>query len=138
MARSRSIWKDGKLYAEYEGDTLTYLAPEYQAPKRSETVQAPYFMKDIGEYRSPIDNQMITTRSAHREHMKMHDVIEVGNERMRTPPSAPPSPDRDLGLAIKRRIEEVAAMPQKAYDEHVTAQRAEHEAIGDLVTATPV
>jgi hypothetical protein len=137
MARSRTVWKDGEVYAEYEGGKLTYLNPKYQAPKRSDTVQAPYFMKDIGEYRSPLDGQRITTRSAHRDHMKAHNVIEVGNERMPATPSAPPSVDRDLGQAIKQRLEEVKSMPQKAYDEHVTTQRAEHDAVGDLVTATP-
>lgn len=136
MARSKIVWRDGKILAEYEDGKLTYLNPEYQAPKRSDTVKAPYFMKDIGEYRSPLDGQMITSRSQHRDHMRAHDVIEVGNEFV-TPVEAAPTVDRGLGEAIKRRIDEVAAMPQAEYDNHVITQAAEHREIADLVTATP-
>lgn len=137
MARSRTIWKNGKVYAEYEGDTLVYLAPEYSAPNRSDTIKAPYFIKDIGEYRSPIDGSVITTRSAHRDHMRAHDVYELGNDRTLAAP-APPSADRELGELIKRHLNEVKDVSQEAYDNHVHSQRAEHEAIGALAVADPV
>lgn len=136
MPRSRTVWKDGQLFAEYVDGELTYLNPDYRAPNRSETVQAPMYMRDIGEYLSPLDGQMITSRSQHRDHVRKHDVVEVGNERM--PTSVPePKTDHDIGRAIKQRIEEVASLPQDAYDTHVKVQRAEHEAIGALATATP-
>lgn len=136
MPRSRTVWKDGQLFAEYVDGELTYLNPSYRAPNRSEAVQAPMYMRDIGEYISPLDGQAISSRSAHRDHMKAHDVIEVGNERMPSAPSAP-KVDHDIGHAIKRRIEEVASLPQSTYDTHVVTQRAEHEAISALATATP-
>lgn len=137
MPRSRTIWRDGKLFAEYEGDKLTYLAPEYAAPKRSETVKAPYFIKDIGEYRSPIDGTLITTRSAHRDHMRAHDVVEVGNEKIGAMTAKHEPPTRDIGAEIKRHIEEVKHVSQESYDNFVHTQRAEHEAIGALADATP-
>lgn len=136
MARSRTIWRGGKIFAEYEGDKLVYLDPEYDAPKRSETVSAPYFIKDIGEYKSPIDGQMITTRSMHRDHLRAHDVVEVGNDRMAAPTETAHS-DRGLGEAIKRRVEEVKALPQAEYDSHVQKQAHEHAEIASLATATP-
>ena len=122
MVRSKTIWKDGEIFAEYERGELVYLNPKYQAPKRSEIVAAPYFMKDISEYKSPLDGQMITTRSQHRDHMREHGVIEVGNERMPTA-KAEPKVDKELGHAIKRRLDEVRAMPQKQYDQQVQTQR---------------
>lgn len=138
-ARYKAVYKNGKLLAEYEGGELVYLAAEYAPPKRSENVSAPMIIRDIGEYQSPLDGTMITSRSAHREHVRRHDVVEVGNEKIgsMTPSTvSAPKVDRDLGQAIKRRLDEVKAMPQAQYDEHVTEQRAEHQAIGDLATVT--
>lgn len=37
-------------------------------------------MGDIQPYRSMIDGSWITSRSQHREHLKMHGCREVGNE----------------------------------------------------------
>jgi hypothetical protein len=77
-------------------------------------------MRDIGEYKSPLDGRMITSRSQHRDHMREHDVIEVGNEPIgnMTPPNTDAKP-REIGEIVKRRIEEVSAMPQAQYDAHV-------------------
>jgi hypothetical protein len=118
---------DGRHYLQ--GDTAGY-------GKNSDTVRAPFVMRDIGEYKSPLDGTMITSRSEHREHMRVHDVIEVGNERMPSP-RPDTAPAAGLGEAIKRRVEEVVAMPQAQYDNHVKVQAAEHAAVADLVTATP-
>jgi hypothetical protein len=43
-------------------------------------VNAPMIMGDIAPYKSMIDGQMITSRSQHRNHLKQHGMIEVGNE----------------------------------------------------------
>lgn len=140
-ARYRAVYKDGKLFAEYENGVLTYLAPEYSAPKRSTDVKSPMIMRDMGEYVSPLDGSVVSSRSTHREHMRTHDVVEVGNERIgnmtvQAEKAANSNFDREVGEAIKRRIDEVAALPQRAYDEHVVTQKAEHEAVADLITAT--
>jgi hypothetical protein len=135
MARSRTIWKDGQLFAEYVNDELVWLNPNYRAPARS-ALKAPMVMRDMGEYVSTLDGAHITSRSQHREHMRKHDVIEVGNERLKGMPEPPRTTNRELGEAIKRRIDEVAAMPQAQYDAHVQTQAAEHQAIGGLVTAS--
>jgi hypothetical protein len=37
-------------------------------------------MPDIKPYRSMVDGSMIGSRSMHREHLKAHGCIEVGNE----------------------------------------------------------
>lgn len=41
---------------------------------------APMVMSDMAEYRSPIDNSIVHSRSMHRDHMRQHGVIEMGNE----------------------------------------------------------
>lgn len=123
------------MFAEYVNGELTYLDPTYSAPKRS-SIAAPMVIRDIGAYRSPLDGTVITTRSQHREHMQRHDVIEVGNEKigsMQAP--AAPKIDRELGEAIKRRLDEVAELPQREYDAHVDTQQNEHAEVASLITA---
>jgi len=41
-------------------------------------------MPDISPYKSMIDGSMITSRSVHRDHLRQHGCIEVGNEKMET------------------------------------------------------
>jgi hypothetical protein len=130
----KAIWRGGKLIAEYDNGVWTYHAA-YEPSKRSDTVAAPMLIKDIGEYVSPLDGQHITSRSQHRDHMRAHEVVEVGNDRLPRAPDVQ-KVDRDLGMAIKRRYEEVVAMPQAQYDDHIATQRAEHQAIGELATPT--
>lgn len=133
-SKYKAVFKDGKLLAEYSDGVLTYLAPEYFAPNRS-TLPAPMVMKDIGAYTSPLDGTRITTRSQHRDHMRRHNVIEVGNDAIGTvKPPEPPRVDRELGHAIKRRIEEVKELPQAEYDAHVHVQQAQHAEIASLIT----
>ena len=131
--RYRAIYRGGKLLAEYERGVCTYVAPEAVSDKRSD-LASPHYVRDIGEYKSPIDGKMITSRSAHRDHLKTHDVIEVGNERLGRP--APEEKTRGIGEAVKRRLEEVKALPQAAYDEQVKVQAAVHAQVASDIKAT--
>lgn len=133
-ARYREIWKDGELFATFAGGELTYLNPSHQPAKRSELAM-PMVIRDIGEYRSPIDGQMITSRNQHRDHLRAHDVVEVGNEKIGSLTPSVSTDTHDIGEQIKRRIEEVQALPQAVYDEHVKIQQAEHAQVASLVTA---
>lgn len=136
-ARYTARFRDGKMVAEYENGELTYLDPSYHGSKRSDTVAAPMVMRDIGEYVSPIDGAYITSRTSHRDHMRAHDVVEVGNQAVGSmSPQAAPTTDIELGQAIKRRVEEVAALPQAEYDSQVHVQQAEHAEVAALVTAS--
>jgi len=51
----------------------------------------PMVMPDIQPYKSMIDGSMITSRSVHRDHLRQHNCIEVGNEKMET--KLPPPKD---------------------------------------------
>lgn len=67
--RGRFIWdKERRELVPYS---------EYVQPVES---HAPMVMPDIQPYQSQIDGSMITSRSHHREHLKAHGCIEIGNE----------------------------------------------------------
>jgi len=134
-ARYRAVYRGGKLLAEYERGVCTYLAPEVVHDKRSD-LASPHYVRDIGEYKSPIDGTMITSRSTHRDHLKAHDVIEVGNERVGQQPAAAEEKTRDIGEAIKRRMEEIKELPQAAYDAQVKVQAAVHAEVASSIKAT--
>jgi putative FmdB family regulatory protein len=56
---------------------------------------------DIKGYRSTLDGTWIGSRSAHRAHMRQHDVIEVGNERLpERRPADPKGVREDINRAI--------------------------------------
>jgi len=76
--RRRFLQVDGKLVEV----SLNYV-PE----PRSALV-----MKDIQPYKSMIDGSEITSRSRHREHLRMHGCIEVGNETKYLQPKPLQSP----------------------------------------------
>ncbi len=64
----------------YVQDPVTYeLIPKEEYHRREE-VNAPMVMGDIQPYQSMCDGTMITSRSQHREHLRRHNVIEIGNE----------------------------------------------------------
>lgn len=117
-------------YVYHGHDGRYYLLEDDRGIAPRSGLKAPMVMRDITPYRSPIDNTMITSRSAHREHVKVHDVIELGNEHV------PPVdiPVVDYGRAIADRLQQVRDMSQAEYDQQVRVQADEHTAIADLVT----
>lgn len=65
-------------------------------------ITAPYVVADIQPYQSMCDGSWITSRSQHREHLKAHGVIELGNEKLPTPPAkiAPPPGLKDTLIRV--------------------------------------
>jgi len=55
-------------------------------------IVAPMVTADIQPYQSMCDGSWITSRSQHRAHLKHHNVVEVGNEKLQAPKKhiAPP------------------------------------------------
>lgn len=74
--RTRTIYRDGRAIAIYKNDELVYSDPSY----REKTPNSMYVMPDISPYRSMIDGSEITSRSRHREHLKAHGCLEVGDQ----------------------------------------------------------
>ena len=63
-----------------------------------------FAIPDIGGYTSIIDGRRIESRSAHREHLKVHGMVEVGNEKV--PPKKPYEP-KGVREDIYRAMEEL-------------------------------
>ncbi len=60
-------------------------------------------MGDIQPYQSMVTGEMINSRSQHREHLKTHRLVEVGNETKYLAPKP-----KELPPGLKRRIIEIA------------------------------
>lgn len=54
--------------------------------------RTPLIMPDIKPYKSMIDGREITSRSKHREHLRAHNCIEIGNETKYLQPKPLASP----------------------------------------------
>ena len=52
-----------------------------QNQSRSDVVKSPMVIRDIEPYRSMVTGEMITGRRQHRDHLRAHNCIEVGNEK---------------------------------------------------------
>lgn len=63
-------------------------------------------MADIKPYKSMIDGSEITSRSRHREHLRLHRCVEVGNETKYLQPKPLTSPP-GLKETIIRATEDV-------------------------------
>ena len=65
--------------------------------------RSPMVMGDIQPYKSMVTGEMITSRSTHREHLKAHQLVEVGNETKYLKPKP-----KELPPGLKQRIIEIA------------------------------
>ena len=52
--------------------------------KESWRPEAPVFVPDIGEFKSPIDGSLISSRSSLKAHEKKHGVVQIGNDHPMT------------------------------------------------------
>lgn len=125
---SRSI---PAIYTYRGTDGRNYLSPDYGGDwsglaNYSTAVQIPMLMRDMSDYVSPIDNSRISSRSQHREHLKRHGVVEVGNEPIGKLRPETPVVDRRANVqAIKRHLEEVKKAPEPLYQERVAEKARE-------------
>lgn len=93
VQRGKFIWDKEK------GDFVP--ADEYVRPESA----APYILGDIQPYKSMQTGEMIGGRRQHREHLKQHRLIEIGNEvKAHLAPKAKPDTGirRDIIEAYKR------------------------------------
>ncbi len=83
-------------------DTLELVPVEQYIARRE--ANAPYILPDIQPYQSMQTGEMITSRSQHREHLKQHGLIEIGNEINAAMRKQAPRDDRE---SRRRAIAEV-------------------------------
>ncbi len=98
MSRYRCLYREGKkVYEEQDGRVIF--------DDRNDVCygQGPMIMGDIKPYRSMIDGSEIVSRSRHREHLKAHGCVEVGNERPKPrKPELAPGLKQDVIAAFKK------------------------------------
>lgn len=88
------------VFKTYRGvDGYNYLLPEYGGSYDGLGNSSPLVLRDKGAYHSPLDGTTVEGRTAHREHMKRHGVIEAGDMPM--PVAREYVPDR---AAIREEI----------------------------------
>jgi hypothetical protein len=73
---------DKDFYLEFWGYTLGTLEAEEAWKLKQEMTyrEAPMVMSDIEGYVSQVDGTWIKSRSHHRNHLKQHRMIELGND----------------------------------------------------------
>ena len=59
--------------------------PDCCGEKTVYKLNAPFVHEDIKAYKSQLTGEMITSRVRHRNHLKEHGCIEVGNEQVKPP-----------------------------------------------------
>lgn len=80
----------------YHADgSVTEVNGDYEAPQRLSAM----VMGDIQPYKSQVTGEMITSRSQHRDHLKAHKLIEVGNETKYLAPKR-----KELPPGLKERL----------------------------------
>jgi hypothetical protein len=65
---------------------------------------APMVMGDIQPYKSMATGELINSRSKHREHLKQHGLVEVGNETKYISQRKSPEPPKGLKESIARQV----------------------------------
>lgn len=95
MSRSRTLFDRHGAFAEYEDGELVWVRPGYGEERATE---GPQVIRDIEPYRSMIDGSVIDGRKRHRDHLKAHGCIEIGNEMPKPRKATPISPNRKESL----------------------------------------
>lgn len=63
-----------------------------------------HVMGDIQPYKSMVDGSLITSRSHHREHLRQHGCVEVGNDSSLNKPRQAPQPPAKLKEQIAANV----------------------------------
>lgn len=75
--RSRTLFDRHGAFAEYVDGELVWLRADKMGPQ---TKQGPQVVRDLQPYKSMITGEMIDGRKRHRDHLKAHGCVEIGND----------------------------------------------------------
>ena len=75
----------------------------YEVGQDSTPSSCHHIMPDIAPYRSMVTGEMIGGRSQHREHMRAHQLVEIGNETKYLQPKP-----KQVPAGLKQMIAEIA------------------------------
>lgn len=92
------------MRTRYISDSTGHWIPESEwAPQVVEG--SALVMPDIKPYQSMIDGRMINSRSKHREHLREHGCIELGNEVKLPKPGIPDAAPQQRKELIRAQID---------------------------------
>lgn len=95
-------------YKTYRGrDGLNHIMPEYGGEPYEPLLGSTFLMPDKAAYRSPMDNTVVEGRAAHREHMKVHGVLEAGDMKIGEFSGRDRAPLPPVRHDLKRAIQEL-------------------------------
>lgn len=77
MSRLTLKYRGAEVVQEFKDGQLVWQSPTFEPSFKPETH---YIMGDIAPYKSMIDGSYVGSRSTHKEHLKQHGCIEIGNE----------------------------------------------------------
>jgi hypothetical protein len=104
MSRYRCLFdRHGKL-AEFQDGELVWARPGAFDDQQAD---GPQIVRDIEPYRSMIDGTMIDGRKRHRDHLKAHGCLEVGNDTSHLKPRAALPPQRSVKESLHRVLADV-------------------------------
>lgn len=75
--RSRTLFDRRGAFAEYVDGELVWVRPGYGEEEKN---AGPQVVRDLAPYQSMIDGSLIDGRKRHRDHLRAHGCIELGNE----------------------------------------------------------
>ena len=69
--------------------------------RRSLHANGPQIIRDIDPYKSVVTGEYVGGRKQHRDHLRAHGLIEVGNERMKTEKKPMPDARSDIAQVMR-------------------------------------
>lgn len=96
--RERLIWHEGKFIpvAQYHA-----LDRARRSQKHSDALPTPMVMGDLTEHRNIATGEVVSSRSRHREILREHGLVELGNERIEPRrPYEPQGVEQDMKQAF--------------------------------------
>tara|TARA_R110000822_G_scaffold33633_5_gene95717 strand:+ start:1783 stop:2127 length:345 start_codon:yes stop_codon:yes gene_type:complete len=81
MSKTRIIYDSQGKLAEWQDNELIWSKEAKSVPSKQVHV-----IRDIDPYKSMVTGEMISSRSQHRDHLRRHNCIEIGNEKMESKP----------------------------------------------------
>lgn len=105
LAQTKS---DKDFYIEYWTPTLgaEEALRSWEEKQKNTRLEAPRVMSDIQGYISQVDGSWIDSRSKHRDHLKRHNMIELGNDVPMKHREITPSEERKRKETIARQVYE--------------------------------
>lgn len=80
----------------------------WEVKQSMRSMQPAMVMGDIQPYQSMVTGEMITSRSQHREHLKRHSLVEIGNETKyltkREPIKPPPGLKQTIAEVVNCKL----------------------------------